>query len=202
MGFPAQLDRDDLHFPDDDRVSHFAAREFQIILRGVAILAMVSTAVMMATFWFFAWVPTLVLLLCYVGLAVINQVEQRTRVERYERESHRHRAELAHELDPEADTPLAGQLLARDEEHFTPMPLLRKEGVIGLEIVIGLALTAVALVIVGIVSGSLPGELVAIAGGLIFCYGFMAMAPVWLGWVGDMEEEERDKMGNESTART
>ncbi len=197
MGFPAQIDRDDLRFPDDDNITHFAAREFQIVLRVFVVLAIIATAVVMATFWFWAWVPALVLFLAYLGLFLTTSVERRTRRERYERQMHEHRENLAHETHPQADTPIEASLLAEDDEHFTPTRLLKREGMIGIEILIGLGLAAAALVIVGGLKGILAWELVAIAGGLIVAYGLLVMAPVWLGWFTDEEEIARGTISNE-----
>jgi len=198
MGFPAQIDRTDLHFPDDDNISHFAAKEFQIALRIIAVLAIVGTAVLMALFPFWGWIPgVLVLAFAYLGLFISGSIEQRTRRAKFEQQSQQHRAELSHQLHQEADSPIGANLLAEDDEHFIPPRLLKREGIIGAEILIGLGLAAIALVIVGLWKGALPWELVAIAIGLIVAYGFLVMAPIWLGWLTDEQEQARGAISNE-----
>lgn len=197
MGFPAQLDHDNLHFPDDDTISHFAFRELQIFLRMAVVLSIVATAVMMATFWFFAWIPFLGLCASILALMFTSGVEQRTRSEHLERAHHEHTVELAHELHPDADNALEAQLLANDEEHFMPMRLLKKESIIGVEIIIGLGLAAVALVVVGLITGHIPLEVATLGIGLFISYGLLVMAPVWLGWMTDVEAVERGHASNE-----
>lgn len=197
MGFPAQIDRTDLHFPDNDNISHFAAKEFQVSLRIVVVLSIVATAVLMVLFPFWGWIPAVILAMAYVALFLIDSVEGRTRRSQYEHQSQAHRTELAHQMHMDADTPLEASFLAQDDEHFTSAALLKREGIIGAEILIGLGLAAVALVVVGVWKGSLPWELVSIALGLIVAYGFLVMAPVWLGWFTDEEEQARGAISNE-----
>jgi hypothetical protein len=198
MGFPAQIDRTDLHFPDDDNISHFAAREFQIALRILAVIAIVGTAVLMALFPFWGWIPgVLVLALAYLGLFISGSIEQRTRRAKYEHPAKAHRAELAHQVHDEADTQIEANLMAEDDEHFTSPKLLKREGVIGIEILIGLGLAAVALVVVGLWKDVIPWGLAATALGFIVAYGFFVMAPVWLGWFTDEEEQALGTLSNE-----
>jgi len=200
MGFPAQLDRTNVHFPDDDKVSHFAARELQIFLRIGVVVSIVVTAITTALLPFWLWIPLIALIACMVPLIVVNGIEQRTRAERYERAHREHVEESAHRLHPDADSTIEGHLLARDDDHFTPMSLLKKESVIGIEIIVGLALAAVALVIVGVVTGHIAWELVMIGVGLFVVYGLLVMAPVWLGLFTDVEEVARGTQSNERRA--
>lgn len=197
MGFPAQIDRTDVHFPDDDRITHFAAREFQIALRVMVVLCIVATAVLMVTFPFWGFIPATALCLAYLGLFITNTTEKRTREVRFEERAEEHRVTRARQTHPDAETPVEAALIAEDDEHFTHPRLLRRDSVIGIEILIGLGLASIALVIVGVVTNSLPWELVAIAGGLIVFYGLFIMAPVWLGWFTDEEELSRGTISNE-----
>jgi len=192
MGFPAQLDQRDPHFPDDDTVSHFAVREVQIVMRVFVALSIAATAVVMATFWFWAWVPAVVLLLAYVALIAVNSLERKTAVARFEHATREHQESMAHALDPQADTLVEAALTARHESQFTPLRVVRKVGVIGVEIVVGVALAAIGLAFI-----LLPLELVLLGGVLFFFYMLFVMAPVWLGWMSDVEAVETGKRSNE-----
>jgi len=202
MGFPAQLDQRDQHFPDEDSISHFAARELQIVLRVIVVASIIAVVLTMVTFYFWVWVPLTLLVAASIGLIVANSIERKTRNERLEAIHQAHRERLAHEIDPESESTVEAQFFAKDAEHFTPLPLLKREWRIGIEIVTCLLLAAGALVALGLIYDLLAWELVAIGAGLVVCYGLLVMAPVWLGWFGDVEEEERLKQRNTRESAT
>jgi fatty acid desaturase len=192
MGFPAQLDQHDQRFPDDDTMSHFALREVQITLRAFIAITIAATAITMATFWFWAWVPAVVLLLAYIALIGVNSLERKTAVARYQQASREHEESMAHAIDPDADTVVEAAITGRHEAQFTPLPLFRKVGVIGVKIVVGVALAAIGLAFI-----LLPLELALLGGVMFFFYMLFVMAPVWLGWVSDVEAVENGTRSNE-----
>lgn len=207
MGFPAQLDKNDPAFPHDDTVSHFAAKELLILLRISVALGIAATAVTMATFWFWAWVPAVILLVCFAALLLCHNVEQRTRREKFEQELavwREREAELRMtQLADPAAPPEAGhspdEAAPTSELDIVPMPVLKREMWMGVEIVVGLGLAAVGVVIAGLVTGHLERDLVLLATGLFVVYGAFVMGPVWLGWFGDVDEAERRKEQPERT---
>ncbi|MGI9013757.1 MAG: hypothetical protein ACR2GY_05835 [Phycisphaerales bacterium] len=191
MGFPAQLDDHDPHFPHDDSMQHFAAKELHIVLRIMVVLSIVATAVTMATFWMWAFLPVTVLLISYLGLLVTGSTESRTRGNRFA-DADRRAVEHAHEFDvPRTTDPRAVAKMRRrgEDASWIPMPMLKKEAVAGIEIVIGVCLAGIALAII-----FLPAPLIITGAVLFALYMVLVMAPVWLGALGDFEEAEHSRL--------
>jgi hypothetical protein len=158
---------------------HFIAREGRLVLRWVVILSLIATAVTMITFWFWAFIPAVILMLSWGLLLMSNDLEERTHIEG---EIPLDRAEAATPAVPDQSRAL--HLPAHD----VPDAVFRRESRLGIEVAIGIGLAA--LVICGIL---MPWKLVAIGALVVFAYMIILMAPVWLGAIEDDIDEQTSR---------
>jgi hypothetical protein len=150
---------------------HFVAREGRVVLRILVIGSLIATAVTMITFWFWAFVPAVVLLISWGLLLITNDLEERTHVEG---EMPLDRAEAATPAVPDQSRAL------HLPGHEVPDAVFKRESRLGIEVAIGVGLAA--LILCGIL---MPWKLLAIGALVVFAYMLAIMAPVWLGALED-----------------
>ena len=162
-----------------ESMTHFAAREGQLVLRWVAIGSAAATVATMVVFWFWAIIPALVFIASLCLLFVANEVEART----------------TRDSQPEAALPQTQvSAVSHDESHpdDIPMSIVVRESKTVLKIVVGVGVAA--LVLSAIAFG---WQWLGFGTLLIFCYMIFVSAPVWLGWIEDEIEEETERLKHE-----
>ncbi len=162
-----------------ESLTHFAAREGQLVLRWVANGSAAATVATMVVFWFWAIIPALVFLASICLLFVANEVEART----------------TRGSQPQAALPgTQASAVSHDESHRDEIPIsiIVREAKTGLKIVVGAG--AAALVLAAIAFG---WQWLGFGTLLIFSYMIFVMAPVWLGWIEDEIEEETERLQHE-----
>ncbi len=159
-----------------ESLTHFAAREGQLVLRWVAIGSAAVTVATMIVFWFWAIIPALVFIASICLLFVANEVEARTA--------------LGSQSDTELLQPQASAE-SQDESHRDEIPpsIVVCETKIVLKIVVGSGV--VALVLAAIAFG---WQWFGFGTLLIFSYILFVAAPVWLAWMYDEIEEETERL--------
>ena len=162
-----------------ESLTHFAAREGQLVLRWFAIGSAAVTVATMVVFWFWAIIPALVFLASICLLFVANEIEARTT--------------RGSRLQPALPRTQASEVL-RGESHRDeiPMSIVVRETKTGVKIVVGAGMAA--LVLAAIAFG---WQWLGFGTLLIFSYMIFVMAPVWLGWIEDEIEEETERVKHE-----
>ncbi len=174
---PAELlDREVAHA---ESLTHFAAREGQLVLRWVAIGSGAVTVATMVVFWFWAIIPALVFIASLCLLFVANEVEART----------------TRGSQPQTALPQTqASAVSHDESHRDeiPMSIVVRESKTALKIVVGAGVAA--LVLAAIAFG---WQWLGFGTLLVFAFMIFVMAPVWLGWMYDEIEEETERLKHE-----
>ena len=169
--------------PREESYLHFLLRESRVALQWATILSLIATVALMMTFFFWAIVPAIALLVSYGLLLIANDLQQRVEV-RDEKSG----GPAATVMTLENQTAPAGEVaepLWQDEKG--PDAVVRRRLTwIGIEVVIGAAL--LALLAAGLL---FQWRIVAIASLVLFAYIIFVMAPIWLGW---MEEDMNDEV--------
>lgn len=161
---------------------HFLAREGRVVLRWTVIASLVATIVTMATFFWFAVIPGIFLLISYACLLMVREVEHRS-----ERHDLDHAATPTTHVEREQSPPT--------EVDPVNMALMKREGKTGLWILAVVGIAALTLAGLAIFAGNFmsPGVL-AIVAFVLFAYMLLVMAPVWLGWIEDDIEDEKQRI--------
>ncbi len=162
-----------------ESMTHFAAREGQLVLRWIAIGSAAATVATMVVFWFWAIIPALVFIASLCLLFLANEVEART----------------TRDSQPEGAPPQAqASAVSHDESHRDDIPIsiVVRESKTVLKIVIGVG--AAALVLSAIAFG---WQWFGFGALLIFCYMIFVSAPLWLGLIEDEIEEETERLKHE-----
>ncbi|MEE8153838.1 MAG: hypothetical protein V3T53_02635 [Phycisphaerales bacterium] len=159
-----------------ESLTHFAAREGQLVFRWVAIGSAAVTVAIMVVFWFWAIIPALVFIASLCLLFVANEVEARTT-----------RGSQPQTALPETQA----SVVSHDESHRDeiPMSIVVRESKTALKIVVGAGVAA--LVLAAIAFG---WQWLGFGTLLIFAFMIFVMAPVWLGWMYDEIEEETERL--------
>lgn len=159
-----------------ESLTHFAARESQLVFRCVAIGSAVATVATMVVFWFWAIIPALVFLASVCLLFVANEVEVRTT-----------RGSQSNTVLPQP----RASAMSDDESHRDeiPMAIVVRESKTVLKIVVGIGV--VALVLAAIAFG---WQWLGFGTLLIFSYMILVTAPVWLALIEDDIEEETERL--------
>jgi membrane protein implicated in regulation of membrane protease activity len=163
---------------------HYVAREGRWFLRWTMVACVIAIVICMVSpgFYFVAVVPALVLLVAYVLLLLANEVERRSDV-------------VAHEMLEQAETAVASDVvddhaddaaIDADSAH-----LIKRESKTVVGIV--LAIMIAALLIASLV---LDFRLVAIGAFVVFAYMLLVAAPLWLGWIEDDIELEKQRLNS------
>ncbi len=162
-----------------ESLTHFAAREGQLVLRWIAIGSAMATVATMVVFWFWAIIPALVFLASLCLLFIANEVEART-TRGSQPQTALPRTQASAVLHYESH---------RDE---IPMSIVVRESKTAMKIMVGVGLAA--LVLAAIAFG---WQWLGFGTLLIFSYMIFVMAPVWLGWIEDEIEEETERLQHE-----
>ena len=159
-----------------ESLTHFAAREGQLVLRWVAIGSATATVATMVVFWFWAIVPALVFIASICLLFVADEVEART----------------TRGSQPQTALPQThASAVSQDESHRgeIPMSIVVRESKTALKIVVGVGLAA--LVLAAIAFG---WQWLGFGTLLIFAFMIFVTTPVWLAWMYDEIEEETERL--------
>jgi hypothetical protein len=163
----------------EEPVLHTIARESVWILRWIVGLSLVATAVMMATFFFWALVPGIILIISYGLLVMATDLERRTNSQP-DGEYTFQAVELGN-FTPEER---AARAEARAKEDQIQPVIDNRVTRITIEVLCGAIFLGV--VYAGVLFG---WQLFAIGALVLVAYIIFVMAPVWLGW---MEDEVSD----------
>jgi hypothetical protein len=184
MAVPLNVDqRPHQDSPREESYLHFLLRESRVALQWIAILSLIATVALMMTFFFWAIVPAIALLVSYGLLLIANDLQQR--VEIRDEKSGGLAARVV-TLENQAAPP--GEIAEPlwDEEKGPDAVVRRRLTWIGIEVVIGAALLALLAAAI-----LFHWRIVAIAALVLFAYIIFVMTPIWLGW---MEEDMNDEV--------
>ena len=159
-----------------ESLTHFAAREGQLVLRWVAIGSATATVATMVIFWFWAIIPALVFIASICLLFVADEVEART----------------TRGSQPQTALPQThASAVSQDESHRgeIPMSIVVRESKTALKIVVSIGVAA--LVLAAIAFG---WQWFGFGTLLIFAFMIFVTAPVWLAWMYDEIEEETERL--------
>ncbi len=162
-----------------ESLTHFAAREGQLVLRWVTIGSAAVTVATMVIFWFWAIIPGLVFIASLCLLFVANEVEART----------------SHGSQPETALPQTQASVASHDESQRdeiPMSIVVRETKTVLKIVVGVGVASVVLAAI-----AFGWQWLGFGTLLIFSYMIFVTAPVWLACIEDEIEEETERLKHE-----
>lgn len=184
MATPTPISRSSQDAHEGEGFVHFLAREGRVVLRWTVIALLIATIITMATFFWFAVIPGILLLIAYAMLLMVREIEHRS--------EHRE----------EGDTAAIAARAAAEEDQSMPeevdpvdMALVKRESKTGLWILAVVGVVALVLAGLAIFAGKLvEPKLLVIVAFVLFAYMMLVMAPVWLGWIEDDIEDEKEKL--------
>lgn len=176
----------------EESYTHYLARESQVFLEVLIVCSLVATVLLMITFFFFAFIPVIVLLLSYGLLVLANAIERHTATG-----APFGAAEEAADVRRAGSDPTqAGTVRMTFGKGWgirSEDALRRRLARVTIEILAGAGL--LALVMASIV---LPLELVILGVGVLFAYIVFITAPVWLAWLNDETSDEERRQAKQA----
>lgn len=169
---------------------HFLAREGKLVFRWGILIFTIVTALTMATFFFWAFIPGAILLLNIVLLVIADYIEQRT----------------YHPGDPHDETAEEQALIARVEPGVAEAQATQKQKIEHAvrshtaRLVAGILVAATVLAL-AIAAFIVDRNLLILGGFIFFAYIILVAAPAWLGWLNNEAEDEAHRVEEEELNR-
>ena len=169
---------------------HFLAQSSQSFLKVMIVLSLVLTILMMASFFFYAFIPVTVLLISYGLLVLAISIERQTAPpEDAQAELAAQTQAVEVEVETEAERRFRRGWRIRSES-----ALRRRLTRVGIEVLIGAALLAAVLG-----TAVMPRGTIILGIGVLFCYILLLSSPMWLAWLNDVTGDEERRQAQADT---